>query len=89
VAVTCALCRLAGIAGPCPHHAGSHIDDGDPAETVSPLRDEWPHAAGSPGRKERRTLYLGEMTLSADEALNELDMLMIRSERIEIEHRWS
>ena len=72
----CALCVLQGVAGPCPHAASGSADGyGSPD-------DEWPHDLGVPGGKERRTL-------SADEARDAVDRMLIAGELAEVEHRWS
>jgi hypothetical protein len=72
----CALCVLQGVAGHCPHR-----DPGTPAAS-GPPDDEWPHYPGVPGGKERRTL-------SADEARDAVDRMLIAGELAEVEHRWS
>jgi hypothetical protein len=76
MAVACALCVLAGITSPCPHHAPDAVRD-----EVSPLGCEWPQAGGEPGARETRTM-------SADEAAYELEYLEVRGEMIVVEHRW-
>ena len=82
--MSCALCTLQGVAGPCPHRAcpPDGVDPGGAvAEAVSPLADEWPHEPGCPVCGERRTL-------TGDEAAYELECIRITAEAVEIEHRW-
>jgi hypothetical protein len=72
----CALCVLQGVRGACAHHSTPDTV----ADETAPGNSEWPQFPGSPP---------GRRTLSADEALDALDRLLITSERIEIEHRWT
>jgi hypothetical protein len=71
----CALCVLQGVRGACPHHGAPDTV----ADETAPGNGEWPQFPGSPP---------GKRTLSADEAAYELEVLEVRGQMIEIEHRW-
>jgi hypothetical protein len=74
----CPLCAIHG-----PGHDGACAPyQPDPVADVSVLAGDWQHDLGTIGGKERRTL-------TGDEALDLLDRIVIASERIEIEHRWT
>ena len=77
MAVACALCVLAGITSPCPHHAPDAVRD-----EVSPLGCEWLQAGGEPGARELRTM-------TADEAYDVLERrawLDLARVVLEVEH---
>jgi hypothetical protein len=73
---SCALCVLQGVRGACPHHGAPDTV----VDETAPGNGGWPQFPGSPPP--------GRRTLSADEALDVLDRMLIAGELIEIEHTW-